>query len=45
MQSALADLKLDRLLVVYPGAARYPLSKQIEVLPLVDAITSLSELR
>jgi predicted AAA+ superfamily ATPase len=45
MQSALADLKLERLLVIYPGAARYPLSKQIEVLPLVDAIATLSELR
>jgi hypothetical protein len=44
MLSALADLKLNRLLVIYPGAARYALSERIEVLPLVDAITALSKL-
>lgn len=40
MRIALADLKLDQLLVVYPGTARYALARRIEVVPLpqfVDA--------
>lgn len=44
MLSALTDLQLDRLLVIYPGAARYALSECIEALPLVDAIATLSKL-
>lgn len=44
MLSALEDLQLYRLLVIYPGAARYSLSERIEVLPLVDAIATLSKL-
>lgn len=40
--SALRDLKLDRLFVVYPGTARYELEKRIRVLPLADCIDELS---
>jgi hypothetical protein len=31
---ALADLKLDRLYVVYPGERVYTLAKKVEVVPL-----------
>ena len=31
---ALEDLGLERVAVVYPGAKRYPLSEQVEVVPL-----------
>jgi uncharacterized protein len=34
MQSAIEDLKLTRLWVVYPGNASYDLAKNIQVLPL-----------
>ncbi|HVN71489.1 MAG TPA: ATP-binding protein [Desulfomonilia bacterium] len=34
MRTALADLDLDRLLVVYPGDKAYPLSDRVEVVPL-----------
>ena len=34
MHSALEDLRLDRLWVVYPGDRRYPLEKNVEVIPL-----------
>jgi predicted AAA+ superfamily ATPase len=34
MQIAMHDLRLDALYVVYPGARRYRLSDQIEVVPL-----------
>jgi len=34
MRIALEDLGLERLAVVYPGAQRYPLSEQVEVVPL-----------
>jgi predicted AAA+ superfamily ATPase len=37
MRAALADLELERLLVVYPGTERYALGKSVEVLPLADA--------
>lgn len=36
MRIALADLKLDRLHVVYPGAKRYPLADRVDVVPLVE---------
>lgn len=45
MASALQDLKLDRLLVVYPGATRYALEKRIEVLPLADCIDEVGARR
>jgi uncharacterized protein len=36
MRIALDDLKLDRLVVVYPGDRRYVLTDRVEVIPLVD---------
>jgi len=38
MRIALADLKLDRLDVVYPGERRYPLAKKVTVVPLAEFI-------
>ena len=34
MRTALADLRLDALYVVYPGNKRYTLAERIEVVPL-----------
>jgi hypothetical protein len=34
MRAALADLRLDRLLVFYPGERPYPLADRVRVLPL-----------
>lgn len=45
MRSALNDLKLDALYVVYPGSASYALSDQIQVLPLEAAIAMLAKKR
>jgi uncharacterized protein len=36
MRIALADLKLDRLLIIYPGNRRYFLGDRVEVIPLMD---------
>ena len=36
MRTSLADLELDRLVVIYPGFRRYPLTEGVEVLPLVE---------
>ena len=33
---ALVDLRLDRIVVVYPGDRRYALSNEVEVAPLVE---------
>lgn len=44
MQSALADLKLDCLFVVYPGRTRYALSARVEVLPLEDCAAALAKM-
>jgi hypothetical protein len=38
MRIALADLKLDRLVVVYPGERRYPLADGVEVVPLAELV-------
>ncbi len=38
MRIALADLKLDELRVVYPGTKRYPLAKNVEVVPLAELV-------
>ena len=43
MRIALEDLKLDRLVVVYPGERRYPLGDRVEVLPLVDLVGAGAE--
>ncbi len=36
MRTALEDLRLDRLLVVYPGERRYPLAERVEVVPFSE---------
>jgi hypothetical protein len=36
MRIALEDLKLDRLIVVYPGDRRYTLHDRVEVVPLLE---------
>lgn len=36
MRSALDDLQLDRLVVLYPGDRAYPLAERIQVVPLVQ---------
>ena len=38
MRTALQDLKLDRLIVVYPGERRYLLADRVEVTPLVELV-------
>lgn len=39
MRIATADLRLDRLHVVYPGTRRYALARGIEVVPLAEFLT------
>ena len=41
MRTALTDLKLDELLVVYPGEKRYHLTKQVEVVPLAQMVKAV----
>ena len=38
MRSAMSDLKLDQLWVVYPGTTRYRLAKRITVVPLAECV-------
>lgn len=38
MRIALSDLKLDRLVVVYPGTTRYVLAADVEVVPLAELV-------
>ena len=38
MRTALTDLKLDRLVVVYPGPTRYSLAGNVEVIPLPQLV-------
>ena len=40
MRIALNDLKLDELLVVYPGVRRYALAKNVTVVPLVECVNA-----
>lgn len=40
MQVALADLKLDRLNVIYPGNRRYRLNEKTEALPLREVLNA-----
>lgn len=40
LRTAMADLKLDELRVVYPGKKRYPLAKKIEVVPLAEFVNA-----
>src|SRR6266704_3033970 len=44
LAAALADLRLDRLLVVHPGKARFPLGKKVEALPLADCLREVAKL-
>ena len=41
MRTALDDLQLDRLLVVYPGTQRYPWADRVETLPFAELGTVL----
>ena len=43
MHSVMADLKLDRLWVVYPGEGRYPLNDRMEALPLAKCAAARKE--
>ena len=36
MRTALDDLQLDRLVVIYPGTRRYPLTDRVETLPFAE---------
>jgi hypothetical protein len=36
MRIALDDLKLDRIVVVYPGERRYVLTDRVDVIPLIE---------
>lgn len=38
MHVAIADLQLDKLTVVHPGSARFPLSEKIEAVPLASLL-------
>ncbi len=42
MSLALKDLELDRLLVVYPGSARYTLWPKVEVMSLAQCVAELA---
>lgn len=44
MVSAVADLRLDSLTVVYPGTRRYPLADAVEVVPIGEAAPAPSRL-
>ena len=39
MRTAMQDLELDKLIVVYPGSQTYPLGKGITVMPLTQAVS------
>ena len=40
MRIAMNDLKLDRLVVVYPGMRSYSLADGVEVIPLAELVDS-----
>src|SRR5271165_5899024 len=40
MRTALADLKLDQLYVLYPGDKKYALGKKVEVVPLGEFVNA-----
>lgn len=39
MRTALSDLSLEHLTIVYPGSERYPLDRRVTVRPLADIVT------
>ncbi len=45
MAIAMSDLRLSRLYVVYPGAKRYTLSKNVEALPLNALLSEIDTLK
>jgi len=42
MVSALEDLELHRLVVVYPGSVRYALRPDVEVMSLAQCVAELA---
>jgi uncharacterized protein len=38
MRVAMSDLKLDRLVVVYPGTTHYALAANVRVVPLAELV-------
>jgi len=42
MRIALNDLKLDQLMVVYPGERRFPLAEKVEAVPLAAIVAARS---
>jgi len=45
MRSAIEDLHLERLWVVYPGTVEYPLDQRVTVVPLEPAVRIAAALR
>lgn len=43
MQIAMNDLRLEELLVVYPGTRRYALAKKIHAVPLAELVTEAKQ--
>jgi uncharacterized protein len=41
MRIALADLKLERIAVIYPGKLRYPISDQVEAVPFTEVVKGI----
>jgi hypothetical protein len=39
MQTAIADLDLDELWIVYPGRRSYQLDSKVSVRPLIDCVS------
>jgi hypothetical protein len=44
MRTALEDLKLARIAVIYPGNRRYPLHKRVEVVPIEAVAVGMKEM-
>jgi uncharacterized protein len=44
MRIALTDLKLDRLVVVYPGEQRYALGDTVDVVPLSQSVARTAKI-
>ena len=36
MRIAVADLELERLIILYPGPRRFPLTDRVEAVPLAE---------
>jgi hypothetical protein len=44
LRIALADLKLERIWIVYPGAESYPVHERVDVVPLARAAETFAAL-